>query len=126
MAGIRYRRLKAGKPLLFPNMGKRKTLDDFAGTKWDDGTLGGGNDGGGDGSGDGGGSSGGGDTGEFAAPDVTNPETPVRMPDPNDPRQREAERRRILMARLRGGRLGTILSPELQSRVGTRRLSESG
>ncbi len=29
MARIRKRRLEAGKPLLFPNLGKRKTLADF-------------------------------------------------------------------------------------------------
>ncbi len=38
---------------------------------------------------------------------------PVRMPDPEDPALREAERQRIAQMKLRGGRLSTIMSDAL-------------
>jgi hypothetical protein len=38
---------------------------------------------------------------------------PVRMPDPQDPALREAERQRIAEMKLHGGRLSTIMSDAL-------------
>ena len=46
------------------------------------------------------------------------PEDPVKMPDPFDPVKREWERAALRIARLRGGRLATILSPLLKGRTG--------
>ena len=45
-------------------------------------------------------------------------EDPLRMPDPFDPVKREVERAGLRLARLRGGRLATILSPLLRNRLG--------
>lgn len=57
--------------------------------------------------------SGGGQTGG-----ITDPETPTRMPDPNDPVAVEERRRRLEEMRRRGGRLSTILSDDLRDRIG--------
>ena len=50
-------------------------------------------------------------------------EDPLRMPDPFDPVKREVERAGLRLARLRGGRLATILSPLLRNRLGIGRIA---
>ena len=53
----------------------------------------------------------------------TDPNKVTRMPDPDDPRQREERRRQMFRKRLSAGRLGTIMSDRLRSIVGVNRLN---
>ena len=52
-------------------------------------------------------------------------EETLRMPDPFDPVKREVERAGLRLARLRGGRLATILSPLLRNRLGIGRTANT-
>ncbi len=63
-------------------------------------------------------------TGLLAKKELPSPEDPVKMPDPFDPVRREVEKIGLRMARLRGGRLATILSPFLKDRIGTGRTAK--
>lgn len=55
------------------------------------------------------------------ATDLTDPDAPpLRMPDPGD-RVRQEMMRGLVMRRLRGGRMGTILTDLLRRRIGQSR-----
>lgn len=58
--------------------------------------------------------------------DITDPEVATRMPDPNDPKMKEALRARARRRSLMSGLLGTVMSSRTRTALGIDRVDRSG